>query len=120
MRSKTPLLLLEITVLLLVFAAASVLCLQTFLLAERESAENLQKDAALIALQNAAEQVKGSGCPMAETTALENGLEVRRIPVESGVPGLGKARVAVFLEEECLMECFVCWQEAVVTLEKDN
>ena len=120
MRSKTPLFLLEITVLLLVFAVAAVLCLQTFLLTDRESAENLRQDAALIALQNAAEQVKSSGCPAAETVPLENSLEVRLTPVESGVPGLGKAHIAVFLQEECLIECFVCWQEAVVTLEKDN
>lgn len=113
MGSKTPLFLLELAVLVLVFALAAVICLQAFVAADRESAENALRDRALIALQNAAESVKSRGCAREERLPAADGMEVRVAPVESGVPGLGKARVAVFSEEICLMETFVCWQKAV-------
>jgi len=119
MRSKTPLLLLELTVLVLVFALAAVICLQAFVAAGRESAENALRDEALIALQNAAESVKNRGAATETQISCENGLEVRISPVESGVFGLGKARVAVFSEDTCLMETFVCWQKAVSNLDKE-
>ena len=119
MRSKTPLLLLELSVLLLVFALAAVICLQAFVAADRESAENALRDHALVALQNAAELVKVRGVASEERTPCGNGLEVCITPVESGVFGLGKAQIAVFSEDTCLVETFVCWQEAVSILEKE-
>lgn len=119
MGSKTPLLLLELAVLLLVFALAAVICLQAFVTADRESAENALRDKALIALQNAAERVKSRGCAIEERLPVADGLEVRIAPVESGVFGLGKARIAVFSEDTCLMETSVCWQKAVSILDKE-
>ena len=68
MRSKAPLALMEQMVMVLVFALAAALCLQAFALADRISRQNAERDQALVAAQNAAEQVKqvrgrlGFGC----------------------------------------------------------
>ena len=58
MRSKAPLALMEQMVMVLVFALAAALCLQAFALADRISRQNAERDQALVAAQNAAEQVK--------------------------------------------------------------
>ena len=58
MRSKAPLALMEQMVMVLVFALAAALCLQAFALADRISRQNAERDQAVVAAQNAAEQVK--------------------------------------------------------------
>ena len=58
MRNKTPLVLMEQLVMVLVFALAAALCVQAFALADSRSRQAEIQDQALLAAQNAAETVK--------------------------------------------------------------
>ena len=58
MRNKGVLLLVELTVMLAVFALAAVLCLRAFLWADAASKEMAERDRAMILAQNAAEVLK--------------------------------------------------------------
>lgn len=61
MRSKTPLVLMEQAVMVLVFALAAALCLQVFALADRSSRHNEAVDRAVQVCQSAAETLKAAG-----------------------------------------------------------
>lgn len=66
MKNRTPLVLIELTVMLLVFALAAALCLQGFIWANGTSLEESHKDQAFLQLQNAAELLKaGKALPEA-------------------------------------------------------
>jgi len=58
MKNKTPLVLAEQLIMILVFAIAAALCLQGFALADKQSTENRMQDQAVIIAQNAAETYK--------------------------------------------------------------
>ena len=58
MKSKTPLTLMELLVMLLVFSIAAALCVQMFVTADRWSRENERMDRAVLSVQNAAETMK--------------------------------------------------------------
>ena len=80
MKNKTPLILVEQLVMLLVFSLASALCIRAFALAERTSQWNADRDRAVFSAQNAAEVLKAAGLrsgsmegPMAEAARLLNG-----------------------------------------------
>lgn len=55
MRSKTPLVLTELLIMLLVFLLAAGLCLQAFFWADQVSRDSARADLAIAAAQNAAE-----------------------------------------------------------------
>lgn len=61
MKSKAPLALMEQLVMVLVFALAAALCVRGFVLSERISRRGEARDMAMIAAQNAAEALKGTG-----------------------------------------------------------
>ena len=61
MKSKAPLVLMEQIIMVLVFALASALCLQSFVLAGKISRQTEAKNHAAIELQNTAESLKASG-----------------------------------------------------------
>lgn len=58
MRHKTPLVLTELLIMLLVFAVAAGLCLQAFMWADQTSRSSAQEDMAIAAAQNGAELTK--------------------------------------------------------------
>lgn len=58
MRSKTPLAMMELLVMLLVFALAAALCVQVFVFADGDSRRDAARDRALAEVQNAAECLK--------------------------------------------------------------
>lgn len=64
-RDKTPLLLMEQLVTLLVFALAAALCLQAFVTADRRSRTMENKDRAAVLCQNAAEILRQNGGDLA-------------------------------------------------------
>lgn len=113
MRSKSPLTLIELVIMIAVFALAAALCLQAFVWADLKSDANQQRDRALLAAQTAAEQIKEAG--FAESSSLEKeGFTLTVTPENTGNPLLGKAVVkAVNEEDEVLAELVVCWQEGV-------
>lgn len=58
MKNKTPLSLMEQTVMILIFALAGVLCLWAFVWADSHSRDNAVRDRAMLQAQNAAQVLK--------------------------------------------------------------
>ena len=126
MRSKTPLALMEQTVMLLVFALAAALCLRAFAFADQTSRRNEAVDHAVLLAQNTAETLKAAGAAEGETlwyteelTAASDETEaayrVEIRPEESGVAGLGRAVVSVYdAGGEALFSLSAAWQEVTV------
>ncbi len=124
MKSRAPLVLMELVVMVLVFALASALCLHAFVLSRRLSDRSLLADEALLLAQNAAETLKLTGGDLQSAASqpggqaqtglwtLEQGdllLEVR--PVTVNLAGLGRAEVRVLWGGESLVTLPVAWQE---------
>lgn len=61
MKSKAPLLLIEQLLMILIFALASAICVQAFVLSDRISRKSAAQDQAVIAAQTAAEVWKSCG-----------------------------------------------------------
>lgn len=61
MKSKAPLVMMEQIIMVLIFALAAALCLQTFVLAGKISKRTEAENRAMIEAQNAAEVVKAQG-----------------------------------------------------------
>ncbi len=68
-RSRAPLALMELTVMLLVFALAAALCLQAFVASSRQAAQSQARDTAVRLAQTAAETLKAAGGTEAEAEA---------------------------------------------------
>ena len=133
MRSKAPLALMEQLVMVLVFALAAALCVQVFVLSDRTSRRNEARDRAVLAAQNAAEEVKSVRGDFAQAAALYGGTwngqlwgrsydadwardgddyHVLVTPADSGDALLGAAEVAVYTAEgDLLFTLPVAWQE---------
>lgn len=75
MNSKTPLLLMEQILMLLVFAITAAFCLRAFVLADFRSAENAARDRAVVEAQSAAEYYKAFMGDAQESAASMEGYE---------------------------------------------
>ena len=133
MKSRAPLSLIEQTLMILVFALASVLCLQAFVWADHRSRNNTARDHAVLCAQNAAETLKSCRGDYAAAAALSGGswdgaawiacyddgwgestagyrLEV--LPGKKQLEMLGGASVRVYdVSGRLLTQLDVCWQE---------
>ena len=137
MRSKTPLILMEQVVMVLVFALAAALCLRVFAFSNQMSERSKDVDNAVLLAQNTAEMIKACG-GVEEATEVMGGkirqtlwstyydadmkpvpdqvsayYEVNALPENSDVKGLGRANIEVvrFSEEEALFSLTVAWRE---------
>ena len=61
MKNKTPLVIMEQTIMILVFALAAAVCMQVFVYSDKLTRLNQQRDNAVITAQNTAEMLKYSG-----------------------------------------------------------
>ena len=127
MKSKTPLVLMEQLVMVLVFALAAALCLRCFVLSDRLSERNALRDEAVLAAQTAAEALKGCGGDYGRTAQMLGGkwndgrvsvhtegkYTLMIVPENSGDPLLGSARVEVYSvqDDALLFDLTVAWQE---------
>jgi len=119
MRSKTPLVLMEQLVMVLVFAMAAAICLQVFSLSDRLSKENEARAEAALLAQNTAEELKFSYGEVLldweEADGIyymeEEGYRVQVQAAETEISGLRKVELQVLQEEEVLFEIPVAWQE---------
>lgn len=124
MRSRAPLALIELVVMLLVLAIAAALCLQAFVWADSASAWNHRRTDAMMYAQNAAQMLKYCGGDFTKAAQLHGGhwngqqwtlekdgfaLCVEPIPSQSAY--LGMAQVKAAWEETVLATISVCWQE---------
>lgn len=140
MKNKAPLALVEQVIMVLVFAMASALCLQAFVLSDRLSRESEDRDRAVLLAQNAAEicsagggdtaflvgKLGGAAAPEGWTALY--GEDLRRAEKEADsayrvvvsrqrveMTGLGRASVCVYTarDGQLLFELPVAWQEEV-------
>ena len=136
MKNKTPLVLLELLVMVLVFALAAALCLQVFAHSDRISQETETRTQSVQAAQRGAEILQSSGGSMdyaLETAAEQLGGQVSQgvwtltydeawQPGEEGpyrleaqgvpapVEGLWQAEVRILEGETLLFQLTVAWQ----------
>lgn len=126
MRSKTPLVLMEQLVMVLIFALAAALCLRCFVGADRLSARNALRDDGVLAAQTAAETIKGCGGDYEKAAELlggqwsdgritvdRDGLTLFVAPADSGNALLGSASIEVYAgdDDRLLFDLTVLWQE---------
>ena len=143
MKSKSSLAMMEQIVMLLVFALAAALCLQAFVKSDQMSRQSEARDRAAVMCQSAAEAIRHSGGDLeaaaaalgvpygaygqeepdfsvhyAEDWTLSDTREyayvLRAATLDSGIAGLGKARVEAVAagETDILFALDICWQEA--------
>ena len=125
MNSKSPLVMLEQLIMLLVFALVAAMCLQAFALADSHADTNMARDAAILEVQKTAEVIKYCGGDMERAANMlggewsENslclaceGFTVKAEYLDGGLELLGKARIfAETAEQECLFEVSLGWQK---------
>lgn len=99
MRSKTSLFLIELLVMVLIFALCAALCLQIFVRAEQISLETARRDDALLLARNAAELFRSGSSAEEIAQTLSGEYTVQIEPLQTEVSGLQKARITVFFED---------------------
>ena len=124
MKNKTPLVFMELLVMVLVFALAAALCLNCFVYADRLSRETAARDQAAFLAQNTAETLKSCRGNLAEAAELLGGtvrddlltvtdgvfsVEARKQPSPNLL--LGQADIQVLHSETPVFSLAVCWQE---------
>ncbi|MBR4861214.1 MAG: hypothetical protein IKU09_03325 [Firmicutes bacterium] len=126
MKNKAPLALIELTIMVLIFAVSAALCLQAFVWSDMTSSEIAERDSAILHGETVAEVVKaccGDFDAAAGILDGENSEGVLRVYfdgelcaqaslTETENPLLGMADIAV--TDEAGQEVFaltVCWQE---------
>ena len=117
MRSKTPLVLMEQLVMVLVFAMAAAICLQVFAFSEKRSEKNEAVAEAALLAQNTAEKLKSTHGEALLAWEVADGvyymeeeyrMEVREV---TDIAGMTKVELQVLDEGEVLFEIPVAWQE---------
>lgn len=116
--------LIELTVMLLVLAIVSALCLQAFVWSDSASAENNLRTEAMVHTQNAAQVLKHCNGDFSDAAGLHGGIwngqqwviesdnfTLHAEPVPSGTAYLGMARIEAVCGEKVLASLTVCWQE---------
>jgi len=124
MRGKSPLVIMEMCVMLLVFAVSAALCLGVFVLSDNVSADAEERDRAAVMAQNCAEAIKaadgdftiaadilGAECSGEKLSMEKGGLRLCAVELESGHALLGLARVSVENSKGEELIAFQCpWQ----------
>lgn len=124
MNKRHTLGLIEMAVMLVVFALAAALCLRLFAWADRRTGEIARNDAALVQMQNAAETLRHCGGDFAAAAEQYGGswdgsrwiicrddYQIILRPEATGVPCLGGAAVEAVCGGECFLSLTLRWQE---------
>ena len=127
MRSKAPLTLIELCIMVLIFAFAAALCMRGFVWSELTAEKNTATDNAAVCIQNAAEMVKytkgecisSEGYPKYDDVnwnecSSEDAVFVLSASQPEKIPGLGKTEL--FVEDsdgKLLISVDVAWQEEI-------
>ena len=113
MKNKTSLMLMELLIMVLIFALAGAICLRVFARSQAISVQTQHRSQAVLAAQNAAETVKACA-DLAEAArildARADGCSVQLTALETTLPGLAGCEILA----ECQGETFrlqVYWQE---------
>ena len=125
MKDKTPLLLMEQLIMILIFALTAALCLRGFAYAAKLSREIRQQEQAILLAQTAAETLKAERKIRQDivfydaslTPVTQEGPWMYRIQIsreEETLPGLECARICVdSVDTHGLTELTVGWQEVL-------
>lgn len=126
MKNKTALLLIELALLVAVFAGAAAVCLRLFAWADATSRKDARQDQALLHAQNAAQEIKLAKGDLEQAAArlggdvvggiwekkLEDGCILRVESRGTDTKYLGMARVTVLdTDGSVLAQLDACWQE---------
>ncbi len=118
MKSKAPLAMMELVVMLLIFSMTAALCLKAFLWSDQVSQDVVLQDEAVLLAQKAAETVKHGRGDF--TGADGDGIMESEhcvayvIPLDSGTRGLGSAAIEVEDRSGTLLYTLpVSWQVSV-------
>ncbi len=126
MKNKTALLLIELVLLVAVFAAAAAICLRLFAWADAASRKDTRQDQALLHAQNAAQEIKLAKGDLEQAAArlggevsggiwekkLEDGCVLRVESRETDTKYLGMASITVLdTDGSALARIDACWQE---------
>lgn len=126
MKNKTALLLIELALLVAVFAVAAAVCLRLFAWADTTAKEDARRDTALLHAQNAAQEIKRSQGDLEQAAQrmggevkaglwelqLEDGALLRAESWETECDYLGMARITVLGSDgSVLAQLDACWQE---------
>jgi len=107
MKSRASLTLMELLIMVLVFALAAAVCLRLFVAAGEISNTVSRQDRAVILAQNAAEALKAGKQPVTASEDLH--LTIREVPPE--VPGMCQAEITVWYEGKNVYTIETGWQE---------
>ena len=137
MKNKAPLMLMEIMILMLVFAFATALCIKAFVKSDEISRRSEARDNAVIIVENVAERLRNNGGDLAKTAMeLDADLNGNTIVINydkythktdnvseyqmkaelcsAKMKGMGEARISVSdKKSDELFAVSVMWQEAV-------
>lgn len=124
MKNKTPLVLMEQLIMVLVFALAAAMCVGMFAKADKRAEETKFRDDAVVLAQNGAEVIKACGgdleetarilegtCTESEVTVRSEGYTMVITPVDPDTPGLGQAEICVSMDGILIFTLRTGWQE---------
>ncbi len=115
MKNKASLVLMELLVMVLVFALAAAACLRCFVWAFQTSQEIGQRDRAVVLAQNTAEALKARNGDIPAAQALlevPEELTLQIIKLSPEIPGLGEAEILIENDRgELLFSLCAAWQE---------
>ena len=116
MKSKAPLALIELVIMVLIFALAAALCLQAFVWSHQQSETMALRDEAVLAVQNGAELIKsskGDAEVVKEVNAGDfNGFSLRAEELDVNTPGLGTAAVTATAKDGSeIFSLQIYWQK---------
>ena len=117
MKDKAPLALIEIVIMILIFALAAALCLKAFVWANEQSETIALRDEAALAVQNGAELIKSS---KGDADVMEminsadfNGFSLCAEILDINTPGLGTAAVTAAGEDgKEIFAVQIYWQKS--------
>lgn len=114
MKNKTSLQLMELLIMILVFALSTAICLQIFAKARSISNTSAQLDKAVALAQNAAEILKTTAGDTASAQALADfPYRLECVPQHNSVLGLQEVQIRVYVEDTLLFSLNTGWQEGI-------
>lgn len=124
MKNKTSLAMMELLVMVLVFALAAALCLGIFAKTDKMSQQTELRDGAVLMAQNGAETMKACAGDMDRVAQVlggradgktaeiyADGYRMVLTCLDSDIPGLGQGSIEVYWEENLLYTVWTGWQE---------
>lgn len=124
MKNRTPLVLMEQMIMVLVFALAAALCIGIFVQSGNTAKETKFRDDAVVLAQNGTEVIKACGgdledtarvlkgtCTEKEVVVQSEGYTMVITPVESDTPGLAQAEICVSMDGILIFTLRTGWQE---------